>query len=278
MDHIAKALERARGDNPTLRDWVKPAVAPQEKLEPLAEYHQVSLSPEVLRSNLILAGHGHEDEVLADVYRQLRTQVLHRLASHGWRAIGVTSPEPGSGKTLTAINLAISLARHGAYRVVLIDADLRRPTVASKLGVEPAKGFIDYLRHGCLDRVVMDVGVENLYVLAGKGVGKEEETPDLLHSDNMHALLDRVCDPSAMNVVIMDLPPVMIGDDVLAAAALLDSLLLVVEDGRTETSALEKAVELLQPFDLLGTVLNRSDEQRTLGDGYYSYSSGRGNA
>src|SRR4029077_16593111 len=98
-----------------------------------------------LHSRHILCGRGKEDPAVSDRYRLLRTRVIQALKLNGANTLGVTSAGPKDGKTLTSINLAISLAREGSFKVVLIDADLRKPSLADDLGIAVSKGLIDYL-------------------------------------------------------------------------------------------------------------------------------------
>lgn len=275
MDHFSKALEHAQRDGTSVRDWVQPSPsAPSTAPAGEVTGRAVSLDPDWLRSEHILAGPGKEDPVVADKYRLLRTQLLQRMRPHGWKRLAVTSPGPRAGKTLTSINLAISTARNGQQRVVLIDADLRKPTVAEALGIDADAGLIDFLGgDSALEEVALYVeDVPNLTVVPGRRLEGCDAKPELLGSERMQQLLDQVVwgvDPA---MVIVDLPPVFVGDDVIRVGEYLDGVLMIVEEGSTDVEDLKRAAELVAKFNLIGTVLNKSMEKtRELGGYYYAY-------
>jgi capsular exopolysaccharide synthesis family protein len=192
------------------------------------------------------------------------------MRQHGWRSVGVTSPGPRAGKSLTAINLAISMARDGAYGVVLVDADLRRPSTAELLGVAQPVGLIDYLTSDLsLDEVLLRPDVDNLTILPGRSDDSGTAVPELLTSNKMSALIDDLQRGSRPSVIVVDLPPILVGDDVVAVAPLLDCMLIVIEEGKTEIEDLRRAAELIKDFNILGTVLNKSAERPAQNDGYY---------
>jgi protein-tyrosine kinase len=112
----------------------------------------------------------------------------------------------------------------------------------------------------------------NLTVLPGNGQELQGPTPDVLKSTRMHDLLRDIPAASKSMVMVVDLPPVLIGDDVIAVGANLDSLLLVIEEGSTTIEELKQAAEQLSNFNLLGSVLNKSSEKPKSFEGYYGAS------
>ncbi len=191
----------------------------------------------------------------------LRTRVIQALKLHGLNTIGVTSPGPKDGKTLTSINLAISIAREGGYKVVLIDADLRKPSIADDLGISVAKGLIDHLSSDVdFDEILVATDIPNLLVVPGRRVEATLAVPELLSSEKMRQLIDQLHGRDRC-IVVVDLPPVRLGDDVVALAPYLDGLLVVVREGVTAIDELKESVELLKDFPILGTVLNQSSVQ-----------------
>lgn len=275
MDHISQALERARAERASLRSWVtpdasRPPTAPGELLE-------ASLRPEHLHAHHVLCDSSADDPALADCYRLLRTRVLHALRRENGSVLGITSPNPRAGKTLTAINLAISLAREGTDEVVLVDADLRRPAVADYLGLPVDNGLVDYLAgHAAFDRVLTRVDLDGLLVVPGRPQSDLKDAPELLHSARLSELVHTLRQAVPPRIVIVDLPPASIGDDVLATAPLLDAFLLVIEEGGTHVDELRHTAELLAEFRVLGSVLNRSAEKPKVTDGRYYYSPSSG--
>ena len=278
MDHISRALERAQAERGNVRDWVLPEGSdPQIGQDPIAAaaaVRSVDLSAEYLRQHHVLWGRGLglEDPTMSDQYRLLRTRVVQRMRQQGWRSVGITSPGPRAGKSLTALNLAISMARDDAHSVVLVDADLRRPSITAMLGIDEGIGLIDYLvKDLSLDEVLLHPNIENLTIMPGRTDESGAAVPELLTSTKMNELIDRLHHGSRSSLVVVDLPPILVGDDVVAIAPLLDCLLVVVEERKTEIGDLRRAAELIKDFNLLGTVLNKSSERPSQNAGYYYY-------
>lgn len=276
MDHISKALERAQAERGNVRNWVLPggSDAPFPTAPKPPTVRSVDLSAEHLRERHVLWGRGLglEDPTMSDQYRLLRTRVVQRMRQQGWRSVGVTSPGPRAGKSLTALNLAISMARDDTCNVVLVDADLRRPSIAEMLGVDEGVSLIDYLvKDLSLDEVLVHPNIENLTIVPGRADESGAAVSELLTSTKMSELIERLHHDSRSSLVVVDLPPILVGDDVVAIAPLLDCLLVIVEERKTEVEDLRQAAELIKEFNLLGTVLNKSAQKPTLNAGYYYY-------
>ena len=270
LDHISRALERAQSDQRGVRSWVRPTTTDVRAVElTIAPKASVMLSEQHLRQRHVLCGRGKEDPAVSDRYRLLRTRVIQALKLQGHNTFGVTSPGPKEGKTLTSINLAISIAREGSYKVVLIDADLRKPSVADDLGITVDKGLIDYLSSNLeFADILLGTDVDNLYVVPGRREGSNVAVPELLSSDKMRKLIEQLHGRDGC-IVIVDLPPARLGDDVVALAPYLDSILLVVREGATAITELKESAELLRDFTILGTVLNQSSDRKLHFEGYY---------
>lgn len=263
MDRIGRAVElTARGRRPA-RGSAKQRVA--------IDYNQtrrVFLSRDKLRDNRILT-EDSEPEV-KDAYRLLRTRVLHRMRQNGWRTLGVTSASPSEGKSLTSINLAVSIALEVEHTALLVDADLRRPTVHQYLGIPPEVGLSDCLRGAPVRDALVNPSLRNFVVLPGRrddSVGSEYAL-----SARMTEMVQELRGRYADRVVLFDLSPILVGDDALALARQLDALLIVVEEGSTDVRALSHGIELLEDVEVLGTVLNKARTARNNPyDYYYHY-------
>lgn len=260
MDRITKALELAHHEHADLL-LEQAAYEPSTKFcEPLlGRARRQNVSPALLRSNHLIVE--TENDVVVDAYRMLRTRVLSAMRRDGWNVLGVTSAGSQEGKSLTAANLAISMAREPDMTVLLIDADLRNPTLHRYFGLDVESGLADCLRSGFpLEDLVIVPGIERLLILpAGNAVG---ETTELLGSGKMAALINECKRRSDLRCVIVDLPPVLNGDDAIALTSVLDAALLVVEEGKTLASDLTKSMELLDRVRVVGTVLNRSHDTK----------------
>lgn len=220
---------------------------------------QRSLDPEVVARNLIVSGVG--SDAVSSAYKMLRTHVLQRLTANGWNVLAITSPGPGEGKTLTALNLAITMAREGNHTVLLVELDLRQPTLHDLLGYEPGPGITDYLRRDTpLSEVMVNPGIDRLVVIpAGRPA---ESSSDLLSSPRMVDLVRELKERYPSRLVLFDVPPLLTSADGLAFVPYVDAALLVVAEGQTSYEDVEMAKDLLASTHLLGAVMNRAGQIR----------------
>lgn len=262
MDFIQKAIDKAReqrqqqpqsetASRPAAREQAAPAVP--QKFE-YTQTRTVHIDPQRLRQQRIIAGLQHDQR--ADSYRQLRTQILRKLRENGWRTLAVTSPNPQAGKTLTALNLAISLSLEVNQTVLLVDLDLRRPSILQKLGIEAQYGLVDYIEgRAQLSDVLINPGFERLVILPNRP--QEHYRSELLSSPQMAELLNDIVSRYESRLIIFDLPALLDDDDALVFAPYADATLLVVEDGVSQRPDIERSLQLLEGTRLLGTVLNK---------------------
>lgn len=235
------------------------AAASQARQRKTAEFRQNAMED----SGVLL---GTEDEAALRTYKILRTRIQHRLIDNGWHSVGVTSALPGDGKTLTAINLAISLARDVGTYVFLVDMDLQRPTVCKYFGMEFFAGISDYLEGVAnFDDILYSVGVDRLTIVPNRVA--VEGSSDVLGAPQMQHLIKNLNTESPRHIIIYDLPPVLVSDDVIKFGAHMDSVLFVASEGHTPRSAVPRAVEALGGMNILGVALNKSNE--TQADLYY---------
>jgi Mrp family chromosome partitioning ATPase len=182
------------------------------------------------------------------------------MRANGWQSLAVTSAAPADGKALTAINLALSIAGDVNQNVVLVDLDLRHSTVARYLGLPVDVGVSDCLRRQIpVEEVLLKPDVDRLLILPNVHV--EQHSSELVASPEMEALARRLVRDDPARIVIYDLPPMLSADDMLAFAPLVDAVLFVVCERRTDRTEVVRARELLEEVNVIGTVLNRSDER-----------------
>lgn len=214
----------------------------------------VGLNPRTLELNRCIAFHVDVPEV--EQYRVLRTRIMQRAGTGEGSTIMVTSALPGEGKTLTAINLALTFAREFQQTVLLVDCDLRRQNIHKTLGYASDKGLSDYLLDDCpISELFVWPSVEKLSVISGGRVVKDGS--ELLGSPGMRRLVTEMKTRYPGRFVIFDVPPVLTGADALAFAPLVDGILLTVQAGQTPVQEVTKALNLLPRDKVLGTVLNR---------------------
>lgn len=222
---------------------------------------------ELLVANRIVAAQYDAPE--RSVYKVLRTRVLQRLRAARWNVIGVTGAGPGEGKTLTAVNLAYSLAQDVSHRVILIDLDLRRPSIYGLLGIEPKYDLSNFLDGSAkLKEILVRPNEKRLAIMTNRTTHRDSS--EILSSPEIEWLVRQLKNLGPKTITIFDLPPVLAGDDVIAFAPLLDALLLVVGQGTCRRDSLVETHELLQDTNILGVILNRAREN-TLRSGYYDY-------
>jgi len=256
------------------RHQVEPGVVPMTQIQA----HRVAFDPHAARENrLLLSSSVPEDRGTVAAYGMMRTRILHRARSKGWQTIGVTSAAPKDGKSLTTVNLALSLARENNNVVILLDLDMRNPSVCRTLGIAPQQELRDFfeLRVEASDDLFMSIGIDNL-LIAGN-ITAAQNSAELLASARLEELLEYIRNATTNPLIIIDLPPVLSPDDALVVAPRIDALVLVVSEGVTPRADLQKASELLADFPLAGVVLNRSmDASQRYGYGYgYGYGEGQ---
>lgn len=240
-------LNRAANESAkaTLRDV--PLLAEHAALLPL--------DTETLEANRVVVG--SQPAGPATAYKMLRTRMLHRVASNGWRSVAITSARTGAGKSLTAVNTAISLAQEHHQQVILVDLDLRRPSVAHVLGLQHKFGIVDYLAGKVpVEKIVTRTSIDRLLVLPNHMA--VENSSEMLSSAKMTELVQIVSDPRNSTIVLFDLPPLLETDDFLAFSPLVDAVMLIVAEGETRQSDLHRSAEAISDLDILGIVLNKS--------------------
>ncbi len=260
MERIKQALEKARLERQNSGGIASSAMHAGSRgtSEPITYTHTRTVSAErsLLQEKRIISG--FEQNAFTDAYKILRTQVLQRLREKGWNSLAITSPGLNEGKTLTAINLAISLAMEVNYTVLLVDADLRHPGVHSYFGIETELGLSDYLT---ADKPLSELlahpeGIPGFVVLPG---GKSlANSAEMLNSPKMARLVEELKTRYPSRIIIFDLPPLLNAADTLAFSPYVDAVLLVVEDGKTQADDVMRAVNLLKETNVIGTVLNKS--------------------
>ena len=261
MERIKQALEKARQERQIRQggDSVPFPHTSQAEAEPAgtSQTQSITVDDNVLRENRIVTG--LEPGPFTDACNLLRTQVLQRFKENNWNVLAVTSPGEGEGKTLTAINLAISIAREVDYTVLLVDANLRHPWMLEHLGLKHRKGLSDYLTDDApiTELLIKPSRVDHLVVLPG---GRPlVNSAEMLNSPKMAQLVEDMKSRYHSRIIIFDLPPVLTSADALAFSPYVDAALLVVEEGITQKQDIEHAVELLSSTNIIGTVLNKAE-------------------
>lgn len=260
MEKLQKALERARLQRQAVAEAAMGAPGPAAdggaityRETRVIPTHEHSLSERRVVSDTFQAE-------LSDTFRILRTQVLARLAAASQTTLAITSPGPGEGKTLTAVNLATAVARDPRHTVLLVDADLRRPSLHRCFDIDAEYGLADYLiDNRPLSTCLVNPGVPRLVLLpAGRPL---RESSELLSSPKMARLAEELKARYPDRIVIYDLAALLPSSDALTVLPYVEAVLLVTQEGATRKADILRAFELLHGFNVIGTVLNRSAEK-----------------
>lgn len=216
----------------------------------------VKLNPRVMAANRCVAFLPDSPEV--EFYRQLRTRILQMSRSQegAGATVMVTSALPGEGKTLTAINLALTFAKEFKQTALLVDCDLRQQQVHSVMGFPSHRGLVDYLLDDCpVPELFVWPGVEKLTVISGGKTVKD--SCELLGSPGMRDLVLDMKHRYPDRYVFFDAPSILSSADAIAFAPLVDHILVVAQAGQTSLKELNRALELLPQEKILGLVMNR---------------------
>src|SRR3984957_13181781 len=216
-----------------------------------------------------LAGNAH----VGAAYRMVRTRLLHTMNTNNWTTLAITSPEAGEGKSLTAINLALNIARDRTTSVFLVDLDMRNPSICRYLGVQPPHELTVLVGgQASGEGMFFSIGPEHL-AIAGS-TSTTGFASELLSGRRFEDLIDYTKTVADNPLVLIDLPPVLLTDEALLVAPRVDATLLVVSEGKTRRDCLVRAKAMLADFTSAGVILNRSSEN--LGARGYDYAYGYG--
>ncbi len=271
LDRITKALEQARQARAQKNtqaeaqttwqsdqsEWVKEAGV---------ELKQFSPDPDILERNRIQLPNSDND--LVQPYKILRTRLLQVIRQQQWNKIGVVSPAKYDGKTTLAINLAMSIANGLNDKTVLLDLDLLNPSIGNYLGYQSETGVEHcFLTNLPLADVLMTPGVDGLAIAPAMDAMKDSS--EFLATDLSHKLLDEAAHVFEDNLVLVDLPPLLVSDDAISVIPHLDAIIIVIREGHTKRRDVEKSLELVQGRNIAGIVLN--DTRSSDVSGYYYY-------
>ena len=265
MSKLEEALEKAnklresgRVDKSARTDVVKDA-APKE-----------AVPIEVENKHLITITQPYSP--IAEEYRRLKSIILRETKKDFLNTIMITSATKGEGKSVTAINLAVTLAQAIDHSILFIDADIRNPRIHEYLGIECEYGLSDYLTSDMdISDVMINTGIGKLVLIpAGKSVDNPLE---LLSSNKMKALIKEVKQRYKDRYVIIDTPPILSFAESITIGANVDGIVFVVKEGHAQKKMIEDALSLVKGLNLLGVVFNNVEVTNLHGrySRYYNY-------
>jgi protein-tyrosine kinase len=211
--------------------------------------------------------------IVSEQYRTLRAKILQMQPEKGLKTLLVASAGMSEGKTLTAINLALTMAQEIDLKVLIVDGDLRRPSVHRYLGTPHALGISDYLSHNCsLESIICSTNLRNFSVVTAGTVA--EKPAELLNSSRMDEFLSYAA--QTFDWVILDSPPLVALADADVLASKVDGVVFVVRALQTPTSLFQKSMESLRARNVLGIVFNGDEDQEASKyAAYYHYEKSR---
>lgn len=264
MSKIFEALQKLEQDQNT-----SPAATP------ITDPGQVDLGAGFSDSLVVLKNPG---SVAAEQFRFLRSQIVRPQEGSPPRTILITSSLQGEGKTFTACNLAVTIALGLDEHVLLVDADLRSPTMHTLFGLDlPQKGLANHLEHNePLENLLLNTSINKLTLLPA---GPETENPaELLSSKRMHALISQVRDRYPDRFVIFDSPPVNLAPETMAIANEVDAVFLLLLRGKTPRQVARATMERFKKEKLFGLIFNEDRKIARARQYSYGYGYGYGNS
>ncbi len=256
MSRIEKALENAIHQREPL-----PSLEPLQGNDPAIK--------ELKPNNLNIIGFDAQHAPVAEEYKKLKAMILQMTKrKENINTIMVTSSEPEEGKSLNAINLALVLAQEYNNTVLLVDADLRRPSLHGYLGLEPSIGLTDCLVDEIdVSQALVKVGTSKFSFLPA---GRKASNPaELLSSNKMKNLIHEIKCRYRDRYVIIDTPPVLAFAETHVMSSYVDGILFIIKEG-VAYSSVRSALDILDGGNVLGIVFNNASAEQLHG-GYSHY-------
>jgi capsular exopolysaccharide synthesis family protein len=220
--------------------------------------------PKPSAASATLVAHAEPKSPAAEAYRSLRTSIQFAGLDHKCRTILMTSASPGEGKSTTVANFGVVMAQTGS-RVLLVDSDLRRPTLHRVFGLSNNRGLTTALLEGLpFSQIALPTSIANLFVLTSGPV--PPNPAELVGSNRMRESLEAAV--GEFDMVLLDSPPLVSVSDAVALAAFTDGVVLVVQTGKVPHEVIRRAAGQIQAVKgrILGVVMNAVNLKR---DGYY---------
>ncbi|HZE91572.1 MAG TPA: P-loop NTPase, partial [Rhizobacter sp.] len=237
-----------------------PAGEAETRTEPLRiEYSSTQVMADaVLRLQRTHGVVKSDRSALAESFKMLRNQVLQRMRADGHTLLAVTSPRRIEGKSLTALNLALTIAADYDSAVLLVDADMTGQGLQAMFGLDGAPGLSDHLMHGVpIPELLINPGVAR-FVLLPAGQQALLNSSELLATKVAQQLIVEMKQRYRDRYIIVDLPPLLDTADALAFLPQVDTTLVVVEEHTTSMQDMESMTDLLAPFNLIGSVMSHA--------------------
>jgi protein-tyrosine kinase len=273
MERIRDAIEIAKARGLTLGGGIEQIRPRMQQHEPVfatpevgAQIQTLAVDPAHLEAMRVVAHRASHP--MSPAFDILRTTVLQTMDSNNWQTLVISSPTAECGKTVTAINLAMSIARMPGRQVVLLDLDMRRPSIGACLGVHPKAGVFECLSglapaSDCM--MYLDLIGPQLSVMPNN---RPVDNPaEVISSRQVVELLAMLKSDRQKPIIIIDTPPMLSCDDVQALLPEVDCITLAIAEKMSKASEVEACEHHLKDVNYLGVILTKSQE--THGASYY---------
>lgn len=271
MSKIEKALEKAA----RLRE--ANISSPQQDLKikginsfPISQSNDMAIDKSLIDRHIISLVDAYSPA--SEQYKKLRARLLKATGNGFQNSILVTSASIGEGKTITSINLAVTMANVIDHTVLLVDADLRNPSIHRYLGIEPRQGLTDYLEgRADIPDILIKTDIGNLFVLPGGSI--PENPAELLSSEKMKNLVHELKTRDKDRYIILDSSPILLTAEALSLCGFVDGIIFVVHAGHTPEKSAQNAIALIKEHNILGVVLNNAPYflSKDYYSNYYTY-------
>lgn len=259
MERIQAAISKARAEREGRQDLPsgQPAAASAPIVSSVQEawdaLPQITLSRQLLEKNRIVASEGGREATAFDL---IRTRALKQMRENGWRRLAITSPSASCGKSTMCLNLALSLTRQSEVSVILVEMDMRRPSLAKTLNLNHRHSVASVLTGK--ERAV-DNAVRFGDSLALMTMNEQVRNPsDILNGASVETALAAIDETFAPTITLFDMPPLLVNDDAMAFLRHVDAALLVAAAGSTTITEIDTCErELASHTNVMGVVLNK---------------------
>jgi capsular exopolysaccharide synthesis family protein len=276
MERIKQAIEKAKQQGgmeaivhqsvavPLAGHFIPPAQTSEISEISYKQTRVIELNQRHLEKHRIVAL--NKSDLNSVSFDLLRTQVLQKMEEHGWRTLAIVSPVPECGKTVVAINLAMSIAHHTNKTAMLVDFDLRKPKIAEYLGLPAGKSLNDVLEGDAnINEALVNPGIPKLVIVPTTRPVKK--SAEMLTSGKVKQLVQDLRDRYKERIVIFDLPPLLNVDDAISILPQIDCVLMVVGNGMVTKHELQESLHHLHNSNLLGVILNKAEVHKN--NNYY---------
>ncbi len=197
------------------------------------------------------------DSEISESYTRIRTRIQQRTEVNGWNSIMITSPGKQTGKTLIAVNLALTFAKTCDDTVLLVDCDFRNQTISRLMGIPSDKGLADVVLRGTpMQEVMIWPDIDKMILISGGD--PVHGSVELIGSPHMASLISEMKERYKDRYILFDVPAALETADALTFAPMIDGILIVIQEGKTTQKEIDNVLEIFPKEKILGFVYNKS--------------------